>query len=322
MPKKILMYFIISAFLLVLTVAPILADDLSDSLLAASLQGDLEKVQSLISQGANVNITDKDGRTPMINAAEKGQTDIVKLLLEKKVLLNVKTKTGESPLILAAQNGNTEIVKLILDKSVDAKDYFPALAAAAKNGRLDVVTVFSEKVDFKFACIDILCLAAKYGKTDIVKLFIDKEARFNEKAYDSESTEKPAPKWSPLMFAVANGQTETVKLLVAQKGLDPDSYDETGKNCLMLACEKGLVDITAALLQTDTYPRRQDKSGWTPLMYAVKSGNIEVVKLIAARLDKGTIAEKNNKGETALDLAVAGNQTAIATFLKTVWPKS
>ena len=51
-------------------------------LLSNSLVGDTEKVKLLLGLGADVNTTDKDGRTPLINASEKGFTEIVKLLLE------------------------------------------------------------------------------------------------------------------------------------------------------------------------------------------------------------------------------------------------
>ena len=49
-------------------------------LLSASDKGDIEKVRKLLQAGANVNLQDKYGETPLYKASEYGHTAIAKLL--------------------------------------------------------------------------------------------------------------------------------------------------------------------------------------------------------------------------------------------------
>lgn len=59
------------------------AEDQTEALLGASRVGDLQKVEALLSAGADVNAKDKDGRTALMAASGKGHRSIVKLLEEK-----------------------------------------------------------------------------------------------------------------------------------------------------------------------------------------------------------------------------------------------
>jgi ankyrin repeat protein len=323
MKKRQLSLVILPVLLLIFLAAPVVAADLNAALLAASLQGDAAKVQELISQGADVNTTDPDGRTPLLNAVEKGKIDIVKLLLDKNALINVKTKAGGTPLVLAAGNNFPEIVKLLMDKSIDAKDYLPALNLAVKNGNRDVVDVFAAKIKIgSYSSFnDILLLAAKYGRTEIVKHLLVNGMSVDGRGYDTESGNK-TDRYTALIMAAKYGQTETVKLLLEQKGIIVYIDDNNEKkDALTYACEKGYSEIAALLLDRGAGPRHDDVNDWTPLMYAAKSGNVATVKLLIAKIEKRNLNDKNNKGETALDIAIANRQTAVVELLKTVWPK-
>lgn len=324
MNKRQLSLLILPVLLLIFLAVPGMVEDLNAALLAASLQGDAAKVQELISQGADVNATDPDGRTPLLNAVEKGKIDIVKLLLEKNALINVKTKAGGTPLVLAAGNNFPEIVKLLMDMSIDAKDYLPALTQAIKNGNRDVVDVFAAKIQIGSSTSfnDFLLLAAKYGKTEIVKYLLDKNMDVDGRGYDIESG-NTTDRFTALMMASQYGHTETVKLLLEQDDITVYIDDNSQKkDAIMFACEKGYPEIVALLLEHEAAPRQEDADGWTPLMYAAKSGNVATVKLLLAKIDPKNYTDKNKKGETALDIAVANKQTAVVTLLKSVWPQA
>jgi ankyrin repeat protein len=323
MQNRHLLLLILPVLLLIFLAVPAMADDLNASLLAACTQGDAAKVQELLSQGADINTTDSEARTPLINAVEKGKLDVVKLLLEKNALINVKTKSGGTPLILAAGNNFPEIVKLLMDKSIDAKDYLPALNLAVKNGNRDVVDVFAAKIKIGSytSFNDILLLAAKYGKTAIVKYLLDKRMNVDGRGYDTESGNK-TDRYTALIMASQYGQTETVKLLLEQKDITVYLDDNSDKkDALTYACEKGYSEIVALLLDHGAGPRHDDVNDWTPLMYAAKSGNVATVKLLIAKIERRNLNDQNKKGETALDIAVANHQTAVVALLKTVWPK-
>ncbi len=75
----------------------------------ASINGDLEKakraswkghksiVSLLLEKGADVNIKDIGGETPLLKASSYGDAAVVSLLLENGAYVNVKAKDGSTP---------------------------------------------------------------------------------------------------------------------------------------------------------------------------------------------------------------------------------
>lgn len=70
----------------------------------------------LIQAGADVNLADRLGYTPLIDAVLKVLPDVVQLLLEKNADVNAQRKSSrDTALMIAAANGNADIVQLIID---------------------------------------------------------------------------------------------------------------------------------------------------------------------------------------------------------------
>ncbi|XP_066906616.1 ankyrin repeat and SOCS box protein 2 isoform X2 [Halyomorpha halys] len=72
-------------------------------------------VTLLLESGANVNIADANGATPLLRAVNNNDIITAKFLIEKKADVNAITKLGYIPLHKAVRNGNHEMVKLLLD---------------------------------------------------------------------------------------------------------------------------------------------------------------------------------------------------------------
>ena len=69
----------------------------------------------LVKSGANVNIQDKVGETPLHFASMLGKSDIVMILIELgKAKVNVKNHNQKTPLHLASEHGYRIIVYLLL----------------------------------------------------------------------------------------------------------------------------------------------------------------------------------------------------------------
>ena len=92
---------------------------LTEILLKAAQNGDISKVEKLLSKGAEINAKDIDGRTALILATEEGHTDVVKMLIYKGAEVNAKDKGGGTALMYAASKGYGDIVNMLLEK--DAK---------------------------------------------------------------------------------------------------------------------------------------------------------------------------------------------------------
>ena len=90
------------------------------ALFTAILKGRIAVVQSLLSQGVNVNVRTISGKTPLMAAAYKGYSDIVQMLLENGADVNAKDGRGDSALQISVRGGYTRIVELL--KKVGAKD--------------------------------------------------------------------------------------------------------------------------------------------------------------------------------------------------------
>jgi ankyrin repeat protein len=100
----------------------------SEELFTAAFNGDTSEVKRLITIGANVNATEKDGNTPLHIASSWGHIDVVKLLVDKGANVNAKQKVfGDTPLHWASLSGRIDVLELLVAKGA-------AVNAETKNG--------------------------------------------------------------------------------------------------------------------------------------------------------------------------------------------
>ena len=81
----------------------------------------LKKVKELVADGADVNIQDERGFTPLMWASYYGQTKIVKELIAHDADLNKQDEVGGTALLLAVSAGpkNMETIKALIDAGAD-----------------------------------------------------------------------------------------------------------------------------------------------------------------------------------------------------------
>jgi ankyrin repeat protein len=84
------------------------------ALIEAADMGDVEKMNHLIDNGADVNAVALDDWTPLTAAASKGRIDAVRLLIASRADVN-KSRGGLSPLFFAADRGHVAVVRLLLE---------------------------------------------------------------------------------------------------------------------------------------------------------------------------------------------------------------
>ncbi|KAM0454877.1 hypothetical protein ACHAPV_008251 [Trichoderma viride] len=76
-------------------------------------------VKLLLDNGAEIEVRNSGGQTPLSYAAERCKEAIVKLLLEKGAEVEAKDNRGRTPLSFAAERGHGAIVKLLLDEGAE-----------------------------------------------------------------------------------------------------------------------------------------------------------------------------------------------------------
>jgi ankyrin repeat protein len=68
----------------------------------------------LIGKGADPNLQQSNGDTPLIAAARVGFMEAIELLLERRAKVDLANRMGETPLIVAVQQREVDAVKLLL----------------------------------------------------------------------------------------------------------------------------------------------------------------------------------------------------------------
>jgi ankyrin repeat protein len=118
-------------------------------LLAYVWRDDKERTQKLLTHGADVNVQDADGDTPLHGAAQNGNVEIINLLLDKGANPNAKNKLGGTPLMWAAVYGHDDAARLLLSRganpSLKDNDGITALGWAIENKRTSTVSLLRGK---------------------------------------------------------------------------------------------------------------------------------------------------------------------------------
>lgn len=83
-------------------------------LMQACYKGNIDKVKGQLFFDANVNFQDtQDGFTPLYTATAGNKIEIVKLLLEEGANPQIKEHRGITPLMIAQKHGFTEIAEIL-----------------------------------------------------------------------------------------------------------------------------------------------------------------------------------------------------------------
>ena len=138
------------------------------SLHQAAVSGDINRVKELLTKGADINLKNRQGWTPLHAAVWNQKQDIAKLLIEKGADVNVKDRSNRTALQFAADTGQKEIVELLLAKKADVNTI---------NARADNALTLAKKKGHK----EIADLLVQHGATEP-----DLEALRGDRLYSSQ----------------------------------------------------------------------------------------------------------------------------------------
>lgn len=154
----------------------------------------------------------------------------------------------------------------------------------------------------------VLALAITEKSTEVAKLLI------NSPSIDLERPNLAGE--TPLMMASYNGSYDLVVYLVTQRAVE---VNHPGWSALHYSSTNGHLEIVRFLLDKGAYVDPESPNGTTALMMAARGGHIQIVKLL---IDRGAnISISNHLNLTAIDFALANNQTEIADGLNSRWFK-
>jgi ankyrin repeat protein len=89
------------------------AEDLGMALRSAASNGQVEEVERLLNEGADIDARADNGMTPLILASWRGHAKVVELLLREGADVNAATDIGTTALRLATERGHREIIRML-----------------------------------------------------------------------------------------------------------------------------------------------------------------------------------------------------------------
>jgi len=284
----------------------------------AAMEGDIEKVRSLITEGADVNARDKKRETPLYLAIQSGHTDVAQLLIDKGADVDAKGGRWWTPLHLAARFGHTDIVRVLVDKGANVNAAggggWTPLLLAVRFGNTDVAELLIDKGADMYARTNQemtpLLFAILHNRKDIEKLLIDKGAqldifaetiRGNPNAVSTFLKNDPClvnveqGKFTPLHWAAYGGHIEAAKVLIA-KGADVNAGSEYAVP-LYWAVRKNHPNFIRLLVDEGADVNAKDMYDRTVLHWAVTPAVVELL------IDKGAdVNAKSKRGATPLHI--------------------
>lgn len=286
--------------------------DLNAKLMDAIRTRNTSEVKNLLHEGADANARDRNGMTPLVQAAIVDSADAVLLLLEEGADVNAKANDGMTALFWAASSGYTNIVRTLLKKGADVNGKnnsgWTALMSATNLGHEETVRALLEKgADIQVQDKEgntALRLAVKYNYSGIIDLLRNppqvsqvkkpKDRTASTPLVPSEtSIPDPAPVPSPKMLATPPSGSTAQPLSTA-----PAKIEQPNQKLLQAAEAGDIAEVLNLIRDGAGVNAKGTTYGNTPLMAAAARGNTEVVR---ALLDRGgEVDATDNAGRTAL----------------------
>ncbi|MBA7674617.1 hypothetical protein ES703_82837 [subsurface metagenome] len=91
----------------------------TESIHQAVVDGDIDQVQQLISEGADINSRNRMGWSPLRTAIQNRRQAVVELLIAKGADVNAKDNSGQTALLVAVNTGQKDTVELLITKGAD-----------------------------------------------------------------------------------------------------------------------------------------------------------------------------------------------------------
>jgi len=112
-------------------------------------RGDSAYLRYLLAKGADPNLRDREGETPMMLAVQAGQPEMVQILANAKANANLADGSGETPLIRAVQRRDLALVRAVLAAggNPDQTDNLAGLSARAYAKRDPRSTAIAKVID-------------------------------------------------------------------------------------------------------------------------------------------------------------------------------
>ncbi|KAL6921635.1 hypothetical protein ACHAP8_011515 [Fusarium lateritium] len=237
-----------------------------------------ETLPTLINAGADINLVDYEGHTPLHVAIQHAHWSAATKLVQAGADLEVRLPDGKTALHLTIAMRNQEFTQVLISRGAN--------------------------VDRKLREHTPLTMAISTRCTPITAALLDMGANPNLPSRNGNT---------PLLAAAATGHDETVRYLIAH-GADPtETHGQSGYTPMHMAAHKDNPHILQLLAESEAPIDVLDRNGETPLLIAAKLGNSQsVLRLINLGAD---IERVGPDGMSVLSHAVKMGDVDLVTAL-------
>ncbi|MFK7802362.1 MAG: ankyrin repeat domain-containing protein [Anaerolineae bacterium] len=304
-------------------------------LLVAAFQGNVEMVELLIANGADIEAKDDWGDTPVNVAAWDGRLAVIEKLLELGAQVDVKNQGGQNALDYARSQNQPEVETFLLTLIDESSPETSEETNAEGTPDISAETLAMSQEELDKALIK----ATQKDDVEQINELLAAGADVN--------TVNKAVGFTPIVIATVRNNLETF-ILLQEAGADLSHIDTRNNTLLHHAAFENATDIAEILLAENLIDleARRTQFGFTPLLVAAFEGNVEMVELLLANgsnieavddwgdtavnvsawngklnvveklVELGAIAQvENTNGNNALDHAESQNHDEIAAFL-------
>ena len=311
-------------------------------LLAALMTEDLDIASLLLQCGANVNVLDNEGWSPLHRASFYGRIDIVRFLLDHEHCADVNLPGHKhfTPLPLACSSADLEISRLLVQHGADVnsrnRNYRTPLMFVTEN--LDIARLLIDNgADINSVNDEgqtALHVGARHNRLQIMKFLLESGADFNICDNDGQT---------PLDIAMGQGNHNAVDILSSRMAAamslvnspvtpspaikrqnpspklvqpPPKSEEvnaEKEQPSLYTASDNGHLDVVRSLLDGGSDVNATFRNRMTALHAASHKGNIEVAKLLIER--GADVDSRSRAGWTALHYALREGSLEVVRLL-------
>lgn len=257
----------------------------------AVANGSLNKIDALLSHGADPNVRDQDGHTPF-----QFSTGVVRR--------HLMDRFRGRDIVYAPLN---DVLDMTLQQRRIFTDRSEEILAACRSGTLATVRMLFDRhmIDYDMFLGSTFALhaAVEGGNTAVVDFLLSKGVQLSNRNSIGDT---------PLIIAVGH-RHEAIAVTLVEKGADVNCVSNSGVTALLLAVERNFVKLCTLLIECGANVNVDGGAGCRPLHLAAKT-NPALVRILVA--NGANVNAVKDDGWTPLHVAAVNNEDAVEILIE------